>query len=200
MHATTGRIDEWPFEVDSQNLGSKSGIGISRTSDITRDAMQALAGLFRGCRNGGRDERCGTASRYCRRDFPDCLRGAFHHVVAAGAVNVHVDEAGNHDFVSRSVVFRIVGDANLVAVAHLRDLAAFNDDHTVENFFVWREDAAGVNRGRSHGSFMLPELKEKNTSEPCILFLLRYNHGARKFKENRTHESEEFAWHMTSGM
>jgi hypothetical protein len=31
---------------------------------------------------------------------------------------------------------------------------------------------------------MLPELLVKNTSEPCILFLLRYNHGARKFKEN----------------
>jgi hypothetical protein len=31
---------------------------------------------------------------------------------------------------------------------------------------------------------MLPELGAKNTGEPCILFLLRYNRGARKFKEN----------------
>jgi hypothetical protein len=30
---------------------------------------------------------------------------------------------------------------------------------------------------------MLPELRVKNTSEPCNIFLLRYNHGARKFKE-----------------
>jgi hypothetical protein len=29
---------------------------------------------------------------------------------------------------------------------------------------------------------MLPELGAKNTSEPCILFLLRYNHGARKIQ------------------
>jgi len=29
---------------------------------------------------------------------------------------------------------------------------------------------------------MLPELGVKNTGEPCIIFLLRYNHGARKIQ------------------
>jgi hypothetical protein len=66
---------------------------------------------------------------------------------------------------------------------------------------VRSEDPAGVNGGRGHGSFMLPELGAKNTGEPCIIFLLRYNHGARKFKENGIAEGlEGFAWHTTSGM
>ena len=120
--------------------------------------------------------------------------------MATGAVNVHVNEAWNYDFVARSEVLRIIGNAYFVAMAHLRDFAAFNDDHAVENFFVWGKNAAGVNRCGTHGSFMLPELRVKNTREPCILFLLRYNHGARKSKENGPYESEEFGCHMISGM
>ena len=99
--------------------------------------------------------------------------------MATGAVNVHVNEAGNDDFIARRKVFRVVGDANFVAMPHLRDLAVFHDNHAVENFLMRSQDAAGVNGGRGHGSFMLPELRAKNTSEPCILFLLRYNHGAQ---------------------
>jgi len=95
---------------------------------------------------------------------------------------VHVHEARNDDFVARREVLRVVRDANFVAMAHLRDLAVFHHNHAVKNFFVRSEDAAGVNGGRGHGSFMLPELAAKNTSEPCILFLLRYNHGARKIQ------------------
>jgi hypothetical protein len=119
--------------------------------------------------------------------------------VAAGAVNVHVNETRNDDLVARRKMFRILRDANFVAMADLGDLAAFDDDHAIENFLVRREDAAGINGGRGHGSFMLPELRGKNTTEPCILFLLRYNRSAPNAWENANENVEETEWHMTSG-
>src|ERR1700751_3045290 len=200
MHSTPGRVDERPFQVDSQNLGCKSRIGISRAADVTRNAVQAFAGLFGWRGHSSRDERRGAPSCDRGRNLCDRLGRAFHHVMAAGTVNVHIHEAGNYNLVASCKVLRIVGNADLVAMPYLGDFGVFNDDDAIENFFMRCEDAAGVNGGRGHGSIMLPELRVKNTAEPCILFLLRYNQGARKFKENGRHESEEFAWHMTSGM
>src|ERR1700719_4635467 len=185
MHAAPDGVDERPFQVDSQDFGCKSRIRISRAADVTRNAVQAFADLFGWRGHSSRDERRSAPSRDRGRNLGDRLGRAFHHVMAAGTVNVHIHESGNDNLVASCKVFRIVRNADLIAMPYLGDFGVFNDDDTIEYFFVGSEDAAGVDGGRGHGSIMLPELRAKNTAEPCILFLLRYNHGARKFKRNR---------------
>ncbi len=75
---------------------------------------------------------------------------AFHYVVAAGAVNVHVDEARHHRHARRHVVDRARGNAYLVAVAERRDPAAFDDDYAVADLFLRGQDAAGVDGDGRH--------------------------------------------------
>ena len=65
-------------------------------ADIARDAFEAAAGLFDGRGDGGGDKRSGAVARDGGGDAVERARVAFHHVVAAGAVDVHVDES-RHD-------------------------------------------------------------------------------------------------------
>ena len=59
------------------------------------DACDGLAGaIFAGGDRRG-DKRRGAAARDGLRDGGERLWRAFHYVVAAGAVDVHVDESGN---------------------------------------------------------------------------------------------------------
>jgi len=178
--------------MDSEDFGRESRFGVSRTANVVRDSVEAFAGVFWWGGDGSGDNRGGSSPCHCRGDFCDGVFGAFHHVVAAGAVNVHVNETGDDNLVAGRVMFSVRWHAHFVAMADLRDLAVFDDDHAVYDFFVGREDAAGVNGCRGHGSNMLTELGGKNTSEPCILFLLRYNRCAPNL--------EGIEWHMTSGM
>ena len=77
---------------------------------------------------------------------------ALHHVVPARAVDVHVDEAGNHRHAGGDVIDGVRRQAHFIAMADRCDAAAFDDDHAVADLFVRRQNAAGVDNGSRHGS------------------------------------------------
>ena len=47
--------------------------------------------------------------------------------------------------------------------------------HGVEKLLLRSEDAARINSGDRHSLRIVLELRGKDTGEPCIIFLLRYN-------------------------
>src|SRR5580700_1136243 len=103
--------------------------------------------------------------------------GRFHHVMAARAVDVDVNKAGNDGHAGSDVVGGALRDFNLVAMADCSDAAVLDDNNGVEELFLRSEDAARVNGGDGHSLSLgiVLELRGKNTGEPCIIFLLRYN-------------------------
>ena len=121
MYAAARRTDERAFEVDPENLRRESRLGIARAANVTRDAAQGCAQVS----SGGAVTVVATSDVVPRRATVEAIRSiasrrAFHHVVAAGAVNVHVNETRNDDHVARRKMFRILRDANFVAMADLR--------------------------------------------------------------------------------
>ncbi len=73
---------------------------------------------------------------------------------------------------------------HFVAMADARDASAFDDDHVIEQLFLRREDAACIDCGSRHSPSMLLEVRRKISAQPCILFLVRYNHGAQLIGRN----------------
>jgi hypothetical protein len=68
---------------------------------------------------------------------------------------------------------------DLVAMPDRRDACFLDEDDPIEDLILRRQYSAGVNGGCRHESNMLPEVADKITAEPCILFLLRYNRVER---------------------
>jgi len=73
---------------------------------------------------------------------------------------------------------------HFVAMADARDAPAFDDDHVIQQFFLWRQDASCVDCSGRHSPSMLLEVRSKISAQPCILFLVRYNHGAQLIGRN----------------
>ena len=79
--------------------------------------------------------------------------------MATRAVNVHVHKARNHGHAGGDVVLRARRNVNFVAMPNAGDAATFDDDHAVAEFFLRREDAAGIDGGGRHGESMLLEVE-----------------------------------------
>ena len=80
----------------------------------------------------------------------------FHHVVAAGAVDVHVHESGDDRHSGRDVVDRVGRHADFIAMPERGDAAAFDDDDAVVDFLFRRQDPAGMYDGGLHRPHALP--------------------------------------------
>ena len=70
-------------------------VGFVLLSDVSRDSLDRTESLLRAGGNRGCDESSGAIFRDFARNGAQCGVSSFHDVVAAGAVNVYVDEAGN---------------------------------------------------------------------------------------------------------
>ena len=70
---------------------------------------------------------------------------AFHHVAAAGAVDVHIHEARRDGEAARFPPGGARRYGDLIARTHGDNLLAVNDDHGIGYFLARRERAAGKN-------------------------------------------------------
>src|SRR5450755_1534867 len=113
-------------------------------------------------------------SRNCGGDAIERGGGGFHHVMAARAVDVDVNKAGNDSHAGGDVVLGALRDFDLVAMADCGDAAVLDNNNGVQELFLRSEDAARVNGSDGHSLRIVLELRGKNTGEPCIIFLLRY--------------------------
>ena len=102
-------------------------------------------------------------------------RSRFHYIMAASAVDMHVNKAGNDGHAGSDVVHGAFWDFHFVAMTDCGDAAAFNENNGVEKLLLRSEDAARINSGDGHSLRIVLELRGKDTGEPCIIFLLRYN-------------------------
>src|SRR5258708_24688663 len=94
MHATADFVDEWAFVVDAQDFRSWLK-GLELSSDIERHSFDAATGVV-GAGGYGSSQKRGramTRERFCHHGHG--LLGAFHYIVAPGAMDVDVDESGN---------------------------------------------------------------------------------------------------------
>ena len=119
-------------------------------ADVACDSGEAMARVFDGCADRGGDERRGAVACDRGGDAVERARIRLHEVVAAGAVDVHVDESRNYRHARGDVVGGAGRNAHFVAVAESGDAAVFDDDHAVADFVVGRKDAASVYGGSGH--------------------------------------------------
>src|SRR6266404_2552102 len=94
MHAAANFVDEWPFIVNAKDFRSWLK-GLELSSDVARHSFDAATGVVGASGYGGSQKRgrAVTRERFCHRGHG--LLGAFHYIVAAGAMDVDVDESGN---------------------------------------------------------------------------------------------------------
>ena len=150
MNAAARGTDEWTFVVDSEDFGA-SFVGFVLRGDEASDAFDAAAGIFRTCGHRRRDERSGAVTRDHASDGRHRVVGAFHHVVAAGAVDVHVDEAGNGGQMRGFHFFGAGGEAHALARADRFDHAVADEDSRVWNFGGGSQCSGGVQQSGGHG-------------------------------------------------
>src|ERR1700735_2201505 len=120
-------------------------------ANVEGDSFKAAARFVDRSGDGGGNERCGAMARYRGRDAIERARACFHHVMAAGAVDVHVHKAGHDSHAGGDVVDGAGGHANFVAMADGNDAAAIHEDYAVADFLEGREDAVSMNGGARHG-------------------------------------------------
>src|SRR5277367_3270941 len=112
MHAAARLADEWSLEVNADEFSRELAVLLRLfqllvAANVARNAFEAVAGLL-DCRgDGGGDERRGAVARDRGGNAVECAGGAFHHVVAAGAVDVYVYKSGHDGHFRGDVVHRI---------------------------------------------------------------------------------------------
>src|SRR5258708_2337488 len=94
MNSTTLLADKRSLKMDSQDLGA----GLVRfvlLGDVGGDSLDRSESLIRAGCDGGGDKRRGAMFRDLASDRAKRGASSFHDVVAASAVDVHVNETRN---------------------------------------------------------------------------------------------------------
>src|SRR5712691_6816662 len=91
MNSATLLADKRPLEMDSQDLGVRL-IRFVLLGDVRGDPLDGPQSLIRAGRNSSGDERRSAVFRNLASDSAERGCGSFHDVVAAGAVDMHVNE------------------------------------------------------------------------------------------------------------
>src|ERR1700737_1632981 len=127
MHAPPCFVNERAFIVDSEDFGARF-IALQLVRDESSNPFDAAARIV--CTGGNRrgQERGGSVLRQSSRYSGHCLVGSLHDVVAACAMDMHVDEArycglsAGHNFLS--------------AIRHAHSLARANgfDDSVADQY------------------------------------------------------------------
>src|ERR1700675_726216 len=151
MHAAPDLAQKWSFEMYAQHLRARF-VGFMLRGDIFGNALAAAANII--CAGGyrGGHERSGAVTSDGPGDNAQRLRGAFHHIAPAGAVDVHVDESGNGGFVGSVDFSSIVRDVHPFARADKFDDAVAHEYSGIRDFARGRQRPFGVNQSCSHGS------------------------------------------------
>jgi hypothetical protein len=76
-------------------------------------------------------------------DGGEAIGIAFHDIVAGGAVNMNVDEAGREDGVAKIDDASAGGDRHLRARAGGGDDTVFDNEHSIVHALQWREHLPG---------------------------------------------------------
>ncbi len=76
---------------------------------------------------------------------------AFHHIVAARAVNVHVEKTWGSDIVRCMNFFRTSRERHATSWTDGFDHAIANENASVGNFYCWGKGPANVQQRGSHG-------------------------------------------------
>ncbi len=125
--------NKWTFQVNAQNFGSQAGIFRCSCERMYWAIPSRLAARFiDGSGDGCREDRRGAVARNGGGDAVERGGRRFHHVMAAGAVDMDVNKAGNDGHAGGDVVSGALRDFHLVAMADCGDAAAFDDDNGVE--------------------------------------------------------------------
>src|ERR1700761_1993973 len=132
MDATACGAEERSFEVDSQNFGMDVFLQ-ELLSDVTRDSFGGATDSLSTGDDGGRDERSGATRCPSSRDELQGFRGAFHDVMSAGAMNVHIDKAGNCQLIGSLDFGGAFGQRDGSTRADGLDYTITNQDASVEN-------------------------------------------------------------------
>src|ERR1700730_4101388 len=100
MHATANLVDEWPLVVNPQNirLGVESP---ELLGDVAGNSFDTATSGLRARSYRGSDKRSRAVARQCCCHCRHRLLRAFHYVVAAGAMDMHVNESGNSSLATR---------------------------------------------------------------------------------------------------
>src|ERR1700735_5080957 len=144
-------------------------------ADVLGDSLKALACFIDRSSDGCREHRRGAVAGDRGGDAVQGGGVRLHNVMSARAMDMHVHKAGNDGHAGGDVVSGALRDFDLVAMTNCGDAAAFDDNNGVEELFLRSKDAAGVNGSDGHRIRIVLELHSKDISEPCIIFLLRYN-------------------------
>ncbi len=154
MDAAPQLADEWSFEMNSQNFCRWSRVGpFERLTvvNIAGDRRQAADGFFRRRGDGGGDDRSGAEARHGFGDPAQRFGSAFHHVMAARAVNVYVHKSGRNDHAGGDAIVSAGGDFHFIAMSDRGDFPVFDNHDPVGDGFVRGENLAGVDDERIHG-------------------------------------------------
>ncbi len=141
---------ERSLKVDSQNLRARFD-SLILPGNIFRDSLNGSDGVV----HPGSD-RCGQQRSSAKSGQPagdGAQRGSvpFHHIAAAGPVDVHIDETG-HGSVIRSVnLVRAGWQSHSRARSYHLNLAFTHQDSRVQNFSLWRDGFANVQKCGCHG-------------------------------------------------
>src|SRR5580700_5365971 len=98
MNSTPLLADKGSLEMNPQDFRARY-FRFVLVRDVSRDSFdrtQSLVGAGRDC---GGDERCRAVFRDLTRDGPQSSGIALHNIMAAGSVDMHVQEAGNSGLV-----------------------------------------------------------------------------------------------------
>ena len=119
--------------------------------NVAGDGRQAADGFFWRRGDGGGDDHSGAETRHGFGDQAQRFGSAFHHVMAAGAVDVYVHKSGHHDHAGGDAIVSAGGDFNFVAMSDRGDFPVFDDHQSVGDGFVRGEHLAGVDDECVHG-------------------------------------------------
>ena len=119
--------------------------------DVSGDSFDGAESFVRAGGYRGGDERSGAVFRDFASDGAQRAAASFHDVVAAGAVDVHVEEAGDGGLVGGANFLRSRGQAHSRARADGFDHVFANQDARIVDFRRRSQSTAGVNENGRHG-------------------------------------------------
>jgi hypothetical protein len=133
MHTATSVAKEWPLVVNSEDFGARS-LCVELSGDETSDPLHAAAGVIGTCRYGGSDKGSSSVARERAGHYGHRFLGAFHDVVTASAVDVHIDKSGNGGAVHCRDFLRTRGQAHALAWTNGLNDAVSNKNSGTEYF------------------------------------------------------------------
>jgi len=129
-------------------------IGLVLAGNVAGDAFRAAADGFGAGGDRGGDKGSGAMrGDHARHGFERVL-GGFHDVMAPRAVNVHIEEAGDGDFVRGDDFARARGQGHRAARPDGFDYAVAKENRGIGNFRGRSEGTGNLKKSCEHGELL----------------------------------------------